>query len=243
MVAFVALTLVLSIIALMLLNTSTAWFASNDTVDAMGMTVSVRDPGKIVGDVTFYNISEITLSENKKNNYTFEIDNITTTPKLDTFSALVALRQILIRIELTGEVDQVDVKAVTTSQGYIGATPSSIKQTDNPLSSVVAIYSASDLELTEGNSYVLLGDEVEVNVKHFVTKSGATFADGTNFTDTVNVYSTSDDGDSAIYIMLDYYEDSLEYILKLINGGGQTAAASGTNVGFSCDFELIISGK
>ena len=150
-------TLILSIFALLLLNGSTAWFAENDRVTADGMHVKVSSPDNLVESVQYFPISSITLSENY-NIYTFSLeDEITDTTqiKLGTFSTLESERQLLIKINLSQEVDSVIVSAEAEAESYIiEAEDTIINMKGNPLSSVIEFYCVSDIE-EENGCYVI----------------------------------------------------------------------------------------
>lgn len=238
-------TLILSIFALILLNGSTAWFAESERVTADGMHIKVSSPNNLVESVQYFPISSITLSGNY-NIYTFSLeDEITDTTqiKLGTFSTLESERQLLIKINLSQEVDSVIVSAEAEAESYIiEAEDTVINMKGNPLSSVIEFYCVSDVE-EENGCYVISGEDIVDSVTRFAEKAnGETPFD---FNNKKELYSTAvGDSDNFIFIILDYYKLSADYITNHVNGlimDKLTDVTAGQNVEFVCDFVIVVS--
>lgn len=242
-IILVSLVLVLSIIALMLLNGSTAWFAENKNVDAGGMAVMVNSDG-IVDRVDFYPISSISFS-GSNNIYTFSSTPIEdpANREIGAFSPIVAERQILVKITLKEGVAAASVRAVAESQDYIANT-NEISKEGNPLSSVVEFYAISDI-VEENNSYVISSEDI-VNVpSRFVTISEQNGETVCEFTSEISIYATAQgDTDNTIFVLVDYYEDAVDRVIDCVNrliAQGASDAVMGENIGFVCDFKLHVS--
>lgn len=247
-IIFITLFLLLSIFALLLLNESSAWFAENRDLDAENMKVQVKAPAQIVERVDYYRISSITLSGGD-NIYTFSSTPIAENENksLGTFSTLVAERQLLIKITLNEGVTGAHVGAVSETDEYIAdAINERIMKEDNPLSSVVEFYSISDLEQTS-EGYVISSADISNTVARFVTLSESNGQMITSFDSDISIYSTAaEDHDHIIFIMVDYYEESVEFVMDTVNrlimeGNGKTDAVMGENIEFVSDFTITVS--
>lgn len=247
--AVTALALMLSIFVLCVLNGSTAWFADNNEVSASNMPVSITEGSSAVEKVEYFPISSITLS-GEYNNYNFSSTPITDAAQiqLGTFSSLSAERQLLIKITLSSDVKSVKITAKSAAESYIIQDSSTLIYKDNnSLSSVVEFYAVSDLELQtiEGEScYVVQGQQISDSPSRFSTLTTENGTMTPEFTPSVDIYQTPDsEEDSAIYILVDYYEMSMEYVSDHVNhimSSGSTDIIAGENINFACDFEIWV---
>lgn len=246
-ITLTSIFLILSLVAFSFLNGSTAWFAENKSVSANDMGVEVKDLQRLIKSVDYYPISSITLS-GSDNIYTFSSDPIPegTAKTLGTFSTLIAERQLLVKITLHDGVTGAHVGAVTETDGYIAdSINSKISKEGNPLSSVVEFYSVTDVaQSSEG--YVISSGDIADSVKRFVTLSEYEGEIISSFDTEISLYSTAEnDHDHVVFIMIDYYEQSVEYVMDTVNrlimeGEGKTDAVLGENIEFVCDFKFFV---
>ena len=245
-IIFISLALILSILALILLNGSTAWFAENNDIVANNASINVNSPGKLIESVEYYPISSISLSGNN-NIYTFSASQIPKDqPKmLGTFSALVANRQLLIKINLKAGVTGARVIAQSSGDTYIVKNKDTvINKNGNPLSSVVEFYSIANVDKNEDGEYVISGSDIKGSVKRFSDIDSSYGVIPASFSPEIEVYSTPNGNtDNSIFIIVDYYEESLEYVLDFVSGliaDQKTDVVAGATVNFVCDFELSV---
>lgn len=242
---FISLALVLSMFAMLLLNGSTAWFAENDRVLADGMQVKVNSPTKLVESVQYFPISSIALSGNY-NIYTFSVDDEIKEPgkrKLGVFSTLEAERQLLIKINLADGVNSVKISAESEADSYIIQNQNTVINTNgNSLSSVIEFYCISDIE-EENRNYIISGEDIAASVTRFAEEQPGEIP--FVFSDEIDLYSTDEgEDDNSIFIILDYYELSVEYVTEHVNRlitDKSTDIESGKNVEFVCDFKIVVS--
>ena len=249
-IIFATLLIVLTSVALFIMNGSVAWLADNDEVDANNMSVSVNaEPGTVI-EVDYYEISSIALSGGE-NIYTFSKTPIANVADrhLKEYSPIVGERQMLVKITLADTLDAATVRAVTDTTDYVieDQDDPEVNQANNPLSSVIAFYALSDVQETS-EGYVVSSENFQNHTAtHFVTvgeqdgKTQASFDDND-----ILIYETPEgDTDNTIFIMLDYYEESIGYVLSVVNHlmmiGGKTDIQAGENVQFICDFEIVVS--
>ena len=241
----VSLTLILSIFAYMLLNGSVAWFAENKDVDAENMTVRVSSPSKLVMSVEYFPISEISLSGNQ-NIYTFSKTPLGEDENkcLGTYSTLVAERQLLIKINLNPGVTDARIVASSFADSYLIQDRNTIiNKEGNPLSSVVEFYAIDDVTITS-EGYVITGDHIVDPIARFSDVDPSYGSIPVSFSPEVEIASVPiGDTDKSIYIMIDYYEKSLDYVMDHISNlmiDGSTDIVSGETVNFVCDFEILV---
>ena len=239
--------LILSLFAFSLLNGSAAWFADNRDVDAENMSVKVKSPDTVVDSVEYYPISSISLSESQ-NIYTFSNNNIAEneTKQLGTFSTLVAERQLLIKINLKPEATGARVVASSYADSYIIEDEDTIINKDgNSLSSVVEFYPIDyDLvEKTSDGEYIISSDSMQ-NVARFSDIDAKYGSIPASFSPEAEIYSTPEGKtDTAIFVIVDYYEKSVEYVIDYVNNlimGAATDVVAGETINFICDFEILV---
>ena len=245
----ISFVLILSLLALMIFNNGVAWFAENNDVDANNASINVNSPGKLIESVEYYPISSISLSGNN-NIYTFSASQIPKDqPKmLGTFSALVANRQMLIKINLKQGVTGARVIAESRNTSYIVKNKDTvINKNGNPLSSVVEFYSISNVTETQDEGYVISGNDIKGSVKRFSDIDSSYGQIPASFSPEIEVYSTPTGNiDNSIFIIVDYYEESLEYVMDFVSGliaDQKTDVVAGETVNFVCDFELTVVAK
>lgn len=244
-IIFISLTLILSIFAFMLLNGSVAWFAENRDIDASNMSVQVKSPAQIIDSVEYYPISSISLSGNN-NIYTFSSTPIdeSETKSLGTFSTLVAERQLLIKINLKAEATGARVIASSYADSYIVKNEDTIINKDgNSLSSVVEFYSIANVEETS-EGYVISSGDIQDSVSRFSDIDAEYGSIPASFSAETDIYSTpTGQTDEAIFIIVDYYEESVEYVMDYVNNlimDSSTDVVAGEKINFICDFEILV---
>ena len=247
----IGLVLTLSIFAMGVLgNEGLGWFASNDRVTANDMGITVNGESDIVKSVEYFKIESISLdSTSKYNIYTFKDDvtNNAEERKLDTFSTLVAERQLLIKITLQDGVGAVRVTAASSATEYIADATPDISIENNSLSSVVEFYSISGAEVSiSGDSYVISSQNFQGTPSRFseITPNGNTVT--TSFTQYIPVYETEGNADEdVIYIIVDYYEDAAEHVMDtasmlVTNGMLDFGEDENKIIGFIPDFTISV---
>ncbi len=258
---FSVFVLFLSIFGFVSLNNSAAWFSNNKEVNAGGISVKMEDPNKLVGTLYFYDIGTIILEEEQNgqetvsyNKYVFKQESAK--KELGLLSVIEPTRQLLIRLDLKEGVDSVVITGETSLTDY----PSEFTPAENPASTVVQFQVLTDVvmqELTEEewnalsdahkadgnkNGYVISSQDLGT-ATHFATinEDKKTFA----FESSIDIYETPDNASvNSVFILVDYYEPSTEYILNLANNSKINGITVGVdNIGFTSDFSLIIAKK
>jgi hypothetical protein len=232
----------------MLLNGSVAWFAENKEVDAENMTVRVSSPSKLVMSVEYFPISEISLSGNQ-NIYTFSKTPLGEDENkcLGTYSTLVAQRQLLIKINLNPGVADAKLVAKSSTDSYIIKDRNTVINKDgNPLSSVVEFYAIDDVTVTN-DGYVITGDHIIDPIARFSDVDTSNGNNSVSFSPEVDIVSAPvGETNKSLYIMVDYYEKSLDYVMDHISNlmiDNSTDIISGDTVNFVCDFEIHVLDK
>lgn len=247
-IIFITLFLILSLFAFSLLNGSTAWFAENKELDANNMSVQVKSLSGIVDSFEYYPISSISLSESN-NIYTFSSAKIpeNEVKSLGTFSTLVAERQLLVKINLKAGVTGARVVASSYADSYvIKDADTIINKNGNSLSSVVEFYSIANVaETNEG--YVISSESIQSSVARFSDIDSEYGSIPASFSPEVDIYSTpAGQTDNAIFIVIDYYEKSIEYVMDHVSNlmiDGSTDVVPGEQINFICDFEIVVFEK
>ena len=244
-VLLVALTLILSIFAFCLLNGSVAWYANNDKVSGRNMNVEVKTKtdDELVKGIDFYSISSVTLSGDN-NIYTFNPTAIAENDSktLGAYSSIVAERQLLIKITLNKDFTRARVDAATETEQYVVDSISSMTQLTNPLSSVVEFYAVNAVTTTDDGAYVVSSADMN-SAERFAILTEQSGNTVTDFDKDISLgYISATEHDHAIFVMIDYYEDSIKYVLEsVLNSSDQnTSIKLNTDLGFVCDFTLIV---
>lgn len=248
--------LLLSVFALFSMNGSVAWFADNNEVSGNNMSITITDTEGVVEKVEFFKIHSIKTSVTDDDEI-HNVYNFSSTPisdpndiKLETFSSLKATRQLLIKITLVSELGYMRIVANSSADSYIIPNSSTVIYADNnSLSSVVELAVVNDVTLVNEDGeevYAVVGDSLSESVKRF---SSFTETDGEvtpSFSPTIDVYQTpTGETDREIYILVDYYEESMEYVTNYVNnmlmsGNSGSDIVIGGNINFACDFEILV---
>lgn len=237
-----ALTLVFAVF--LNIDKTLGWFSHNTEVDANGMAVNVDAPEGVVESVEYFKISAISsvISNGQSYNvYEFAaadaIDKANA--KLETFSELIALRQIMLKVTLKSDLESARIYATTDTEKYI--TEGTIAASGNPLSSVVDIRVATDV-VYEDNTYRISDENTQVLRFAERKQDGVGF----EFDQQTNIVTldVSDKTPKCIYIIIDYYEESTTYVMDVVNTllmSNSIELGVDSQVGFICDFTICIS--
>ena len=237
-----ALTLVFAIF--LNIDKTLGWFSNNTEVDANGMAVNVDAPEGVVESVEYFKISAI--SSVISNGQSYNVYEFAATDKanakLETFSELIALRQIMLKVTLKSDLESARIYATTDTEKYI--TEGTIAASDNPLSSIVDIRVATVAQY-ENNIYKI--SDQNATALHFaqpVKNDGLTTGFTFNQqTDTITI-NDLDKSAQCIYIIIDYYEESTAYVMDVVNTllmSNSIELGVDSQVGFTCDFTICIS--
>ena len=235
------IVLVFSIVALCAINGALAWFAYSDSVDTGGMNVEIASKDKAEFSIECYKITDITLSGGT-NYYHFEAVDAADR-RMDDYSALSGKRQMLIKISIPDSVDYVKITANSSTSQYPVQDGVDIdKQTTLGLSPVIEMYVFDNLELDNGE-YVV-GEASLTNALTFTTFDSK---DEPSFSSNIDLYGNSVQGVENIFIFVDYYEKSMDYVLTYINmlmmddKHSDYEYKSGEIIPFVNDFTIYIS--
>ena len=240
-----ALTLVLAIF--LNIDKTLGWFSNNTEVDANGMAVNVDAPEGVVESVEYYKVTAISSATSNEviyNVYEFGTKIDERDAQLATFSELIALRQIMIKVTLKNDVQIARVYATTETKNYITDAALGIQADKNPLSSIVDIRVATVAQY-ENNIYKI--SDQNATALHFaqpVKNDGLTTGFTFNQqTDTITI-NDLDKSAQCIYIIIDYYEESTAYVMEVVNAllmDGKIELGTNSQISFACDFTICIS--
>ena len=240
-----ALTLVFAIF--LNIDKTLGWFSNNTEVDANGMAVNVDAPEGVVESVEYFKISAISSVISNGQSYnvyefaaTDAIDKANA--KLETFSELIALRQIMLKVTLKSDLEGARIYATTDTEKYI--TEGTIAASGNPLSSIVDIRVATVAQY-DNNIYKI--SDQNATALHFaqpVKNNGLTTGFTFNRqTDTITI-NDLDKSAQCIYIIIDYYEESTAYVMDVVNAlllDKENGLEMNSQIDFVCDFTICIS--
>ncbi len=237
-----ALTLVFAVF--LNIDKTLGWFSNNTEVEAQGMAVNVAAPEGVVESVEYFKISAISSvisNEQSYNVYEFAATD-KANAKLETFSELIALRQIMLKVTLKSDLESARIYATTNTKKYI--TEGTIAALDNPLSSIVEIRVATEAtDATDASGTYKISD-ANTQVLRFAERKqdgvGFEFDQQTN----IVTLDVSDKTPKCIYIIIDYYEESTAYVMDVVNTllmSNSIELGVDSQVGFTCDFTICIS--
>ncbi len=255
--AIAAVALIVSCLAFSCVNGSLAWFSENKSVAVNGVAVKLQDVNDKVEKIEYFSISSIKLdASTNKNIYEFSATPISeqTDIALGTLSPIVAERQILMKITLKSNIRTVHISAQSQADSYIiketseGEVPEFFSNDGNSMSSVIQFRAVANVTASE--DFYSINEATLSEASHFASvetdESGVTIG----FSDSIeNVYTTPvGNTDTAVYILLDYYEPSCEYIHDYVKhllsiqseDAPLTDAVMGVNINFISDFQFNI---
>lgn len=235
-----ALTLVFAIF--LNIDKTLGWFSNNTEVEANGMAVNVDAPEGVVDSVEYYKVTAISSAKPDEviyNVYEFGTKIDESAAQLETFSELIALRQIMIKVNLKSDVTAVKVYATTATDKYVSEGEINVSG-NNPLSSIVEIRVAT--EATDASGTYKISDE-NTQVLRFAERKqngvGFEFDQQTN----IVTLDVSDKTPKCIYIIIDYYEDSTAYVMEVLNAlllDKENGLEMNSQIDFKCDFTICI---
>ncbi len=255
---FAVFVLCLSVFAFVSLDRGLAWFANNKKADTSGLSVSLTDEQDIIESFAYYAIEDIKLvqtSDQSYNEYLFSysgsnLDNFALQP----LSAIDAKRQVMLKITFKSEMELDIFAKAKTRRAY----PKTFSNAGNDLSSVVEFYTLTnpreeDLEegQTEPNYTVSGTEEVLGGAKRFAEitrdESGAITSKSFDDDGQIQLYSSAE-GERVkdIYILFDYYEESMDVALEYANEhelGDKGNALEPPKIYFTCDFSIVFAPK
>ncbi len=244
-VALTALALVFSLTAFFTMNGTVAWFASNRDAHATEMQINLSDAHNKIKQVEYFAISDVRLDAVAKTNvYNFSATPLAGSPQLGTLSQLEAKRQLLVKLTLQDNVDEVSVQVKSETADYLlDPMPAYLLKDNNPLSSVIQFRVYRNVTAS-GDMYTVREDDAAP--VRFVDIQTAGTAVTRTYVANAPLYTTpAGERDTAVYILLDYYEVATDDIRDALPG---LAAADGsdivigeTDIQFSCDFYFEIA--
>ena len=237
-----------------------AWFTAvretNNNVDDFG----VKDLGEHVNNIEFHAF-EGEITQNGNTYYTFStspsgsvsiVDGVATqtgSMNMGTFSIDNPHHPILILFELkdSGEINF----GASTNSNYMASNSYTLQASNNPLSSIVEFYRFT-YSSTSSDATSLSSRTINVGGTNYYSLKTNEFVRGTNsisfpeinnngdytgnFRSEIVLYNGVSNGLSYVGIVIDYYQESLEYVYSyylghpLLNDG----------LSFSCDWEMLL---
>lgn len=197
----------MAVTSVLLIVVCLAWYVTNKEAYVTGVTASIVEATPLVESVEYFEATSKTATSftfTKMNSSSSEIEMGTYNP-LD--SELCPQR--MIAITLKEGVSAASITAKTRATSYLGATIKDSngdfilsKDNDNSLTSVIGFYIPSAISIEDGSITATISANEE---KYFVD---ATTDEMVSVIDLGRVSANN----RVIYIILDYYEDSIEHI-------------------------------
>lgn len=222
-----------------------AWYVTNKEATASGVIGNVVDKEDLVDKIEFYEITGknaagtvFTVGEN--------ITNADNTVEMGAYNPLFgATPQRLMVITLKSEKN-VLIEAQTKASYYLGSKKSDssndllqpLEKTGNSLTSVIGFYYLTDITLSSN---------IPTQIKIADTSDKKVFADinANEITSKITIGSTAE-ATNRVYILLDYYEESIEHIYSLnigndnLNPSGDSSEEHADDIQYSCDFYFLL---
>ncbi len=255
-----AFSLAFSIFAFGAINQgSVAWFASYREVKGSGLSIQLRDVEGVVEKTEYFAVTAVSLVEetvtdadgNEKtvthNKYTFDVSTPLSNPALARYSPLEPLRQVLVKITLKENSVASTLTAMTSASAYPSFVQDSTSDGNFSLSSVVEFYAvvSGTANVTDDGSTCVIDADEEARFGHFTTMTAndqGVITGASLGTTSLDLCSTPYSAE-AIYIIIDYYEDSADYFVEQVNDkniAGDKVEDGIDIVSFLCDFILWI---
>ena len=236
------LNLLLTIVSFFgVIISSFAWFTSITSRDAFVNTIFAAELESMISSVKFYMVDKWehnTLHFDQNNSYTGD------SMELKDFNTLGNGYQVLIELELTESFDNVIINATTTSTSYIGTNENELRPTGNKMSNIISFHFFTSLseEEADGTTYYTINPdptthELLQDTTYFVNN---TF-DGLN--QSLELYNANTSGAiTKAFIVLDYYDESINYIFSKNITNSTLANLDDTPVSFDvCDFTIGVT--
>ncbi len=239
---FAAFALLISFFAYFAMDDSMAWFAKNRRVAAGGMAVHVDAPSDLV-TVECFQIAAVRLNEDPalaagtdKNIYDFSKTEQAT--KMKVYSPVDSMCQVLFKLTLKSGVERIQIKALSRHTGGY-PTGAEIAATGNSMSLIVQF---CQVPVDAGGTYytVVGANAVPLRFASVNETDGRIQAEFTGAVD--NVYQTpSGQVDREVYLLLDYYPASAEYMRDLSLGVTDENGQFAKEIEFLNDFYFEVS--
>lgn len=211
-----------------------AWYVTNQEADAGGVSGSIVERTTIIENIQYYKV----LSKTEENDTTnLTLGTASSSLDMESYDTLSStITSVLIEIEL---VDNAVVSAFefTTKAAEYNTT---LSETGNSLSSIIQFsYLASGTRTGAAFSYAA----ADLNYHNFVD-----FTEGTGgitgaelHKNPISLVDSLPQGCTVIYILLDYYAESLEHIYS--ENIGNEVLDKDIDLEYTSDFTIKIDGE
>lgn len=222
-----------------------AWYVTNKEATASGVIGNVIDKEDLVDKIEFY---EITGKNEAGTVFTVgqNVTNADNTVEMGAYNPLFgATPQRLMVITLKSE-KKISIEAQTKASYYLGAKESGsdnellqpLEKTGNSLTSVIGFYYLTNITLSS---------DIPTQVELTDASDKKVFADinANEITSKITIASSTETT-NRIYILLDYYEESIEHIYSLnigndnLNPSGDSMEEHADDIQYSCDFYFLL---
>ena len=197
----------MAVTSVLLIVVCLAWYVTNKEAYVTGVTGSIVEDNSIIEGIEYYEATAQTATS-----FTFtKLENTSGTVEMGTYNPLdsASYPQRMLAITIREDVTSVVITAKTKAISYLGNTIKDSegnfilsKDEPNSLTSVIGFYIPSAVSIVDGIATATISEDDE---QYFV-----------NVDDDTMVYTlelgTIKPINNVVYIILDYYEDSIEHI-------------------------------
>lgn len=196
----------MTITSVLLIVVCLAWYVTNKEAYVTGVTGSIVEDNPIIESVEYY---EATGKANEGFTFTKMASNKSI--EMGTYNPLdsASYPQRMIAITVREDITSINITAKTRATSYLGSTIKDAndnfilsKDEPNSLTSVIGFYVPTAVSITEDVATATISQEDEM---YFVD------ADNDSIVFTLDL-GTINPINHIVYIILDYYEDSIEHI-------------------------------
>jgi hypothetical protein len=234
---------ILSLSMLLLIGFSYAWFTKkNSTVNAGETLGQVVDQTKCVDSIKYYKGVSI---ENNNGNRTLTLQEANSNINLGSYDILKDdAPQVLLEIDL---LQNCKIDLVSNATSYLGETKTNddgtisvvnkLQKEGNSLSSIISFMVIDESNITFENNNVKSINYTKSNDLSFVKINSNNL--------TKDILLSNNYTNDKLYLLLDYYEESIDYIYTLNIGNTALDPTSETNlehendISYTCDFKLL----
>lgn len=238
----------MAITSVLLIVVCLAWYVTNKEAYVTGVTGSIVDEKSVIESIEYYDVTNRVENNDYTITYTFgdkstkNANNLIDMGPYDPMAIidtangeLFPQKLMVITLKESGDYT---LTADSQATSYLGET---IKINDtfvlsetgpNSLTSVIGFYylNFNEETITDSSTTVNLTDEIY-------------FVDIENNEITKNITLGSTNGSNKIYILFDYYEESIEHIYSLNIGNPALNVEDGIEeklIPYDCDFKLSV---
>ncbi len=219
---------------LLFISLAFAWYSANDKAEAGGVNSGIAGDTLLIESVKYYKIADVeNISDSNGDGVNFKIGDTymvssTSTLKMPSYDTLSETpTQILMEVVLEKSCNISSFNVQTTSNSYLNI----LEESNNPLSSIISFYYLDNLDEINSSTYYSA-----YNRQAFVTLNDS------NPTFTKNIsFIKNKDNVKCIYILLAYYEESIENIYT--NNLGSDVLTKDVDISYTCDFKFFLSGE